>query len=424
MGTDAAAMRASNVGMLVIANLALLWPFRSRPTIALPVILTSCLSAPIWYYLNEIRPYIMLYMGTCLMVGASIEMMGSQHRPSSFGIKALCVGAVLSSGASVLGIAWAASTALFILIYWLVIRKHSLSHLVNDHYLTLAIAVLCIIALIAHDIRMFALGNRPTLLHESNILTLLFLFYANFGLLGVGPGIIDMRANGVGALVPFVPIIAFSIILFSLVAIGGLLEIRIMLGMRTIVLLFGCILLPVLFTFALGVVLHWRVLPRHVIPLASLFSLLYAFGLAWWWRRRSVGRAVALISVIIMGYSSLSVRYAPRHAKDDYKHAAELAALELARDGRVWWIADVRGALYYGIPYFSDQLEWPQARSNRRVQVVSDRTFSFLSDQEPPTLVLLSKPDTYDQQNVVSNYLSVNQYHLAESFPAFTAWRR
>ena len=108
---------------------------------------------------------------------------------------------------------------------------------------------------------------------------------------------LDMRANGVDALVPFVPIIAFSAILFSLVAIGGLLEIRSMLGTRTIVLLIGCILLPVLFTFALGLVLHWRVLARHIIPLASLFSLLYAFGLAWWWRRRFAGRAVALISV-------------------------------------------------------------------------------------------------------------------------------
>ena len=45
---------------------------------------------------------------------------------------------------------------------------------------------------------------------------------------------LDMRANGIGALVPFAPIIAFSAILFNLVAIGGLLEIRIMLGIRMI----------------------------------------------------------------------------------------------------------------------------------------------------------------------------------------------
>jgi hypothetical protein len=424
VGTDPVAMRASNVGMFVMANLALLWPFRSRPNIALLVVLASCLSATIWYYLNEMRPYIMLYMGTCLMVAASIEITGSKQRPSSFAITALCIGAVISSGATVIGIAWAGSVFLFVVMYWLAIRKGSLSELVNGNHLTLAIAVVCITALLAHAIRMFALGKLPALLGGDNILTLLLSFYTNLGLLGVGPGMLDMRANGVRALVPFAPIIAFSAIMFGLVAIGGLLEIRTILGVRTLGLLIVCILLPVLFIFALGVVVHWRVLPRHFIPLVSLFSLLYAFGFAWWWRRRFGGMAVTLISVIIMGYSSLSVRYAPRHAKDDYKDAAELAAVELARDGRIWWIADIRGALYYGIPVSGDGGS-PDATLIPRVQInLSEQTSSSLSAQVPPTLVLLSRPDTYDRQNVVSNYLSANKYHLVESFQAFTAWRR
>src|SRR5262252_1761359 len=424
VGTDAFAMRASNVGMFVVANLALLWPFRSRPTIAFPLILTLCLSSPIWYYLNEIRPYIMLYFGTCLIVGGTTEMLTSQHRPSSLGIKILCVGVVLSSGATVIGIAWAGSAIVYIYIYCLTIEKHPLSDLVKKNYFTLAIAALCITALIAHDARMFALGKRPAVLFETNIFTALFSFYANLGLLGLGPGMLDLRENGVGALVPFVSIIAFSAILLSLVAIGGLLEIRTQLGSRVMVLLIGCIVLPVLFIFALGLVVHWRVLPRHVIPLAPLSSLLYAFGLVRWWRSRFVGRAVTLISVIMMGYSSLSVRYAPRHAKDDYKHAAELAAIELAHDGRVWWLADLRGVLYYGIPYASNELEPPDERHTPGMQInVSEKSLSFLSAQAPPTLVLLSKPETYDKQNVVSNYLAANKYRLVESFPAFTAWR-
>ena len=95
VGTDVVAMRASNIGMFVIANLALLWSFRFWPNIAVPLIFTSCLSAPIWYYLNEIRPYIMLYMGTCLMLGASLEIARTTHKPSSFAIMALCIGAVI-----------------------------------------------------------------------------------------------------------------------------------------------------------------------------------------------------------------------------------------------------------------------------------------------------------------------------------------
>ncbi len=280
---------------------------------------------------------------------------------------------------------------------------------------------------------MFARGARPTVLHETSVLTVLFSFYADVGLLGVGPGILDMRANSVAALLPFVPIVAFSTIVFGLVAIAGFLEVRSMLGNRTMGLLIGCVFLPVLFIVALGFMLHWRVLARHFIPLVSLFSLLYAFGLEWWWRRQVVGRAIALIALAMMSYSSLSVRYAPRHAKDDYKHAAELAALELARNGRVWWIADPRGALYYGIPYASDEFESPQARHVPGVAAapdphlwlmdVAEKTFSVLSAQEPPTLVLISKPE-HDPQNVVSKYLSVNKYQIVESFPAFTAWKR
>src|SRR5262245_27267612 len=236
-GADALTMRASNVGLFAIANLALLWPFRSRPIIAFPLILTSCMSAPLWYYLNEIRTYIMFYMGASLMFGATIELLASQHRPSSLSIRTLCIGAVLASGANVLGIPWAGSTVLFILIYWLTIRKSSLSDLINRHYVTIVITVLCITVLIAHDIRMVAKGAIPTVLHESNVFTLLFSIYSNVGLLGVGPGMVDMRAHGVSALVPFALIIAFSALLFGLVAIGGLFKIGNILQARTTVLL-------------------------------------------------------------------------------------------------------------------------------------------------------------------------------------------
>jgi hypothetical protein len=366
----------------------------------------------------------MLYFGTCLMVGASIEIAGSAKRPSPFAVGILCIGAVISSGATVIGIAWAAPVFLFILIYWLAIRKRPLTELVGQNYLTLAITVLCIAALIAHDIRMFVLGRLPALLGEGNGLNLLFSIYSSLGLLGVGPGMLDLRANGVAALAPFAVVTSFFAIVLGLVAIGGLLEIRARFGVQTLALLIVCILLPFLLIYVLGWVVHWRALPRHFMPLVSLFSLLYAFGLAWWWRRPFAGIAVTLIWISLMGYSSLSVRYAPRHAKDDYKHAAELAAIELARDGRVWWVADVKGAFYYNIPV-SDERDSPAATHVPGVQInVSQKTSSVLSAQAPPTLVLLSKPDTWDRQNVVSKYLSTNEYHLVESFPAFTAWRR
>src|SRR5262249_41661888 len=159
-------------------------------------------------------------------IGSTIDILGSQHRLNSPRIKTLCAGSVVLSGASLLGIAWAGAIFLFLLLYWSTIRKQSLWEVVSDNYLTIAITLLCIAALLAHDIRMFTLGKRAVLLHESNILTMVFSFYTNLGLLGIGPGMLDLRANGIGALMPFIPIIAFSTILFGLIAIGGLCEIR------------------------------------------------------------------------------------------------------------------------------------------------------------------------------------------------------
>lgn len=424
-GTDAVAMRASNAWMFVVGNLALLWPFRSRANIAIPLILVTSLSAPIWYFLNEIRPYIMLYMGICLMVGASIEIASSSKSPSLLAITALCIGAVVSSGATVIGIAWAGSVCLFLFLYWMTIKKSPLKELVDGSYLTLAIAAFCIAALFAHDIRMFTQGKLPALLGKDDVLTLFFSFYANLGLLGVGPGMLDLRENGVAALVPFAPIVAFSAVILGLVALAGLLELKAMVGGRTLGLLIGCVLLPTLFIFGFGLILHWRPLPRHFIPLVSLFSLLYSFGIARCWRHRVGGMALALMSVIIMGYSSISVRYAPRHAKDDYKRAAELALIELAHGGRVWWIADPKGAVYYGIAIsdVGDECESSASRSPEVRINVAEKTPSFLTALPLPTLVLLSKPDAWDKHGVVSNYLSAHRYELVESFPAFTAWR-
>jgi hypothetical protein len=422
-GTEAAAMRTSNSIMFIIGNIALVWPFRSRPRIAYPLIVVSCLSAPLWYYLNELRPYIMLYMGMCSMFGATIEILGSKDRPSFLAMLALCVGAVVSSGASVLGIVWAGSTALFIVIYWVGLQKRPFGMLFAGNSIKIAVTVLCIAVLLAYDFEMLALGKRPTAVGESNIYTLIFAFYGNLGLLGIGPGMLDLRENGVHALVPYLPVVGASAILLGLVVIAGLIAVAIALGRATIVLLIGCLLLPILVTFALGVVLHWRVLPRHVLPLAALLGLVYAYGLAWWWRHRSFGKAIAVISVAVMAFSSFSIRYAPRHAKDDYQHAAELAQAELANGGRVWWVAYHAGASFYGVPHDGDPGAWPHPPGARRVQLVNDQTFPTLATETPPTLVIFSKPDIYDPQDVVRAYLAAHDYRLVDTFPAFKVWR-
>jgi hypothetical protein len=407
-GTDVIAMRMSNAVLIAVANVAIVWPFRLRPLLALSVIVASCLSAPIWYYTNEIRPYILLYAGTCLMIGATIEIAGSGAKPSSFAVTTLCAGAVMSCGATSIGIVFSGSIALFNLVHWTAVSRRPLWPLFRDHRVPLLIASACIVALILHDVRMFLLGKNPAV-GENSISTFLFVFYTGFGLLGIGPGMLDLRSNGSAAIIPFAPMIGLASVVLGTLAMEGLRTVKSEMRAGTLIVMVGFILVSFFSIFALAVLAHWRVLPRHYMPLVPLINILYAYGLSRWWSRRFPWRIAAVVAVLLMTYSSLSVRFEPRHAKDDYQHAAVLAASEIAKGGRVWWVADPRGALYYHLSFENPDLVGP---------------YSSFPPNAAPSLVLVSKPDTYDKNNVVSAFLAANTYHLVETFPAFSAWHR
>ena len=423
-GTSAVLMRASNVVLFVIATVALVWPFRDQKTVAFPVLLAASFNSLLWYYLNDLRPYIMLYSGMSLMLGSAVEMLTLQRGPDGLTIKVFCIGAVLASGATVLGIAWCGSVVLFILLYGLLFGRISIARAVVANWATLTVTALVIATIAIYDFSLFGRGVRPELIYESSIFTMLFSVYSILGLLGLGPGMLELRENGAHAIIPWLPILIPAALSLSAVAAGGIWYIYRLLDRQTFILLVACTLLPILFTQFFGFVLHWRVLPRHYIPLVSIFVLVCGYGLARWWRGGLGARALVALSVLVMIGSSLSVRLAPRHARDAYEQAATLAKAELDRDGQVWWAAEVKGLMYYGVPYAANELEWRQAEDRKRVHVVGWTSFDSLAAQKAPALILVSRPESYDRAGAVKRYLETHKYHLVERFPAFTAWRQ
>lgn len=422
-GTGVVSMRASNIPLFAIATMALVWPLRRSKRIGISVLLAATTNAAVWYYLNELRPYIMLYMGMCLMVGAVIEIMTSQREAHSSAVWALCIGAVLTCGASVLGFAWAGSVALFIILNGLLVGRISIPDLLSRNWPILTLTSLLIAALLVHDIRMFGQGKLPSLIHESGIATLLFSFYAVFGLLGLGPGMLELRDDGWRAIVPYLPTAIFASAVLAPVAAAGLAKLSRLMGRTSFILFLACTFLPIAFTQILGIALHWRVLPRHLIPLTVIVSLVYGFGAVWWLQRGTAGRGLVAIAALVMAISAASVRLAPRHAKDDYERAAALATAELAHDGRVWWAADGYGASYYGVPIAVDARQWDLAGGTRKALLADSGGIHLLGGQGAPTLVIMSRPDTYDRENAVREYLRAHNYRLVDKFPAFTVWR-
>src|SRR5262249_25422222 len=116
--------------------------------------------------------------------------------------------------------------------------------------------------------------------------------------------------------------------------------------------------------------------------------------------------------------SCLELRFDPRHARDDYRGAAALARAALEKGERVWWNGDAEAAAFYGVPLTEKAAgrEWV-------VWIQPDRK-GFEAGLELPDLVLASKPDVYDGQGWLAEFLRRSGFHQEGALPAFTIWRR
>ena len=135
--------------------------------------------------------------------------------------------------------------------------------------------------------------------------------------------------------------------------------------------------------------------------------------------------SLLLLFSLMLLLSALTLRFSPRHAKDDYRSAAEVAKLAQHQGKTVWWAADMAAAKYYGIiPY-----QLPEAKDSE-IQTVNG--VSFLMNPDPdslaklpaPALVIYSKPDIYDAHSSLQNWLSEQHYTLAKEFTSFKIWEK
>jgi hypothetical protein len=121
--------------------------------------------------------------------------------------------------------------------------------------------------------------------------------------------------------------------------------------------------------------------------------------------------------VLLWLVSSLEIRFAARHRRDDYRDAAQAAHTALAGGERVWWVAAGYAAEYYGIALPTD----PKAGTVVAPLYLATHDLASLP---PPNVVILSKPWLFDRTGVMATYLQVHHYRLSETLPAFTVWEK
>jgi len=408
-------LRAANLPWLALGLLAI-----PRRQFAFLAVVT--LSPFVWFYLDEARPYAM-QIGCGLLVIGALWGLAQEPAPLTGCVQnetlwAGCfwLGLLLQAASSMLAIIWAAAT---LGCAWVWLGRARAVQLLRRHWVPVSVFGACLAALACYYA--WTLSNSAQAsTGRTGLGNVVFAAYELLGFAGLGPGRLDLRQNILAAFKPFVPVLCLYAGMTGIILITSGAHLvrhtprRIWFGVACFAGMASAALL------AAGVVKHVRILARHAAPLAPLILLVLAVGVGSLWRRGGIRRFAAVVFLLLSLASAASLRLAPRHAKDEYRQAAALACAALARGEIVWWAASVEGGAYYGLPVATKNTveapgrAWEATRSSEEL----------LTRRPVPQLVVLAKPDYFDESGSLRAFLNRGGYQLSQSLPALTLWRK
>ena len=408
-----------------------------------------------WYYLDEARPYAM-QLGASLLIVASLRRIAhacdSGSRRYGGHLALFLAGIVILGGSSLFGMIWAAA-ALGALL--LLLPLSGLTGLLKRlSWLWLAAAV-PLIGLAVYYVWTLKMGARGSGAATTTLGSVLFVGYELLGFAGLGPGRLDMRSAGLTSLHGYLaPVALYAVAMATLIGAAilrvlteaptpstspsaaeaspspllkgrGVPQIgpAALRGLKSwnrrhlgIVL---CCCLPPVFILGAGWVVHFRVLGRHLAPFVPCLLLLLTLGASALWSQGSRwARAQVVVFCLLSLFSCLSVRFAARHEKDNYRAAAAAAKAALDKGQAVWWNAAEEGALYYGVPVTSG------VAIEGKAIFLMDPTRESLGALPLPGLIVASKPDIYDGQMALAEFIREQGYREVGRFQAFILWER
>lgn len=401
------AMRSLNLLFLVPA--AALWtgglPGRLRWA-GLAVLLSSPF---LWHYLNEARPYALQIAATLAAAVAAYRWHLSRRdgRPSTAWCWLFAAALFALASSSLLGAVW---TAFGWTAFALLTARHFPLFRQPDR--ALVTSALLLLPLAAYYAWTLLIGAGATKAFGSGITTLAFSVYELLGFSGHGPGRLELREQGPGALFGFalIPLSVHGLFL-ALAFFLGLRSLRELHLTRVFLVLAGFALGGLALIWGAGLALHFRVLGRHLAPLLPLLLLPLAAALATLRSRDKRSAAPVLAFLALSFVSCLGLRFAPRHATDDYRGAVA-AAGEFSEGKHLWWNAEKLGLSLYDPTLLS------------RTSLIVNQAPEELAQLPAPSLVVTSKPDIYDRDGHLAKWLKHNGFTPVQALPAFVVWQR
>jgi len=381
-----------------------------------PAILIAC-SGFAWYYLNEARVYsIQLGFAFALIgSGAALLQTLSGERLNRTCWRLFLLALVLLCGTSVLGAMWG---CFFCIGFFLLVPRDQWLNLFRLSPFAFALSACALATLAGYYGWTMTLHAKPAW-GATTPQTVVFVFYELVGAAGLGPGRYDLRSVGIPALKPF--LLPLGIFATSAIFIfwHGFKELVARCGIHRTWLIVAAFAVPLCLLCVLGLLTHLRVLGRHATPLAAFFILLMTYGIVRLSRLRGLaGKLIVGVFLLLSLSSCLSLRFASRHEKDNYRAAAAIVRSAAASGKNVWWNADRFGALYYHVVLERD------LPGGGRVTLVLNQTRETLKALRKPDVVAASKPDIFDNGGALAAFLSVNDYRVTNRLSAFAIWAK
>ena len=419
VGHKEIALRAVNLFWFVPALVVLLRTLAGNRALQLAIFGAVIASPFTWYYLNEARAYTMQFSTSLIL----FVIIGHWARQADFSatkehghVWLFCVALFCLCGSSLLSMELATAPLLLLLV---LVPLKSLRQLGKQCWFNLVVTVAALLALGIYYLWTLHSGDRATGIAGTNWRNVAFIAYELFGFSGLGPGRMAIRSGGGGLEIfrAFAPVLLlFATILVALL-IFAFKELRTRLGTKKLALLFLAVALPVSLLLVASHVMHFRILGRHFAAMWPVAVLLLGLGLAAAWRRGTGGKILAFSFIGLYLASALSLRFAVRHGKDDYRGAATLAKAALTEGKSVWWNADRNSALFYQVP-----LATGNSSTNFAIWLANPDAQSIANAQ--PDVIITTRPDAYDDRGGIQELTRRSDYQLSTNLIAFQIWRR
>jgi hypothetical protein len=402
------ALRALNIPFFTLSAAVFLYLWDAERRLKLAFVFLMCFSPLLWVYLDEARPYIFQFFGATSILVALWNQAKTPHLNKNLAI--FCIGALVLCGSSLTGVIF---TFWFGLAFLVILIRQNAWHSVFSSKQNLVALLVTSIGLCGLGIYYFwtlTQGARASGVGKTDLLSIGFCFYELLGFTGLGPDRLSLREHGITSLKPFfLPLtsMAFALTVFGISS--ALVFTKSSRMHRTEIFIFAVALCGALSMLAVGYIAHFRVLGRHLMPVLPFLLLIASLGLAHLWLSdKKLSQTLVLTLCLLLIFSSLSTRFSPRFAKDDYRTAAQIAKSSLEDGKTIWWAADSATANYYGLEF------------SEKVINVMGFSKSDLQNADMPSLVFLSKLDIYDSDRLISNFIDKNNFIDTKIVTAFS----